>query len=432
MFNLSVNILRGKDKIGENLIEVTDGNNKILLECGIALEPTDKSKEIEKQVLFTEYDAIIITHYHHDHSALLKTPLKAKKIYISNGALKILDYCKAICEENKQRIEILSDQKVFSVGRINCKSYLCDHSAYDSYMIGLEESGEKILYTGDFRSNGRKNFQTLLDKLPKKVNLLIAEATKPTLYNQTEKDLEESAVKVFSESDKVFILQSTLNIDRTVSFYRASKRTGKPFIMGLSSADICAELKNIPNPKTFDDCYTYLSYSEDNATHEKTKMAYGKKLLGRSQIVKMKKFTMQINAGMLEYLKKLNESTELNSSVLVYSMWQGYKSEMQEFLDGVKALGIKSVDLHVSGHADASAINLMINKTNPDKIEFVHTCKEDAFLWESLLLCLKYGGVNDSYVERNMKASYTKTRKSFEELEKMGYIVYNKKYDLKN
>ena len=60
--------------------------------------------------------------------------------------------------------------------------------------------------------------------------------------------------------------------------------------MGLSSADICAAIKNIPNPKTFDDCYTYLSYSVENATHEKIKMAYGKKLLGRSQIVKMKKF----------------------------------------------------------------------------------------------------------------------------------------------
>ena len=432
MHNLRINILRGKDKIGENLIEVTDGESKILLECGVALESTEQSKKIEKQVLNAEYDAIIITHYHHDHSALLKIPLKTKKIFISNGALKILNYCNAICEENRQKTAFLSDRKDFTVGQIKCRPYLCDHSAYDSYMVEIGKDNERILYTGDYRSNGRKNFQVLLDKLPNKIDLLITEATNPTLINQTEKELEEQAVSVFSEHDIVFLLQSTLNIDRTVTFYRASKRTGKPFIMGLSSADICSDLNNIPNPKTFDGCYTYLSHSVDNSLYEKAKKTYGKKILSRNRLIKMKKYAMQINANMLDYLKILGNGKCTNKSVMIYSMWHGYKPEMQEFLDGVKELGIKSVDMHVSGHADVLTVERLIQKTNPDKIEFVHTRKEDAFLWEVLLLCLKYGRVNDSYVERNTKASYTKTIESFEKLKKMGYIVCNRKYELQN
>ena len=158
MKRLKVNILRGKDKIGENLIEVSDGKTKILLECGVALEPTEKSKLIETQVLNTEYDAIIITHYHADHSALLKTHLKTKKIFISKGAFNVLEYCNAISEENKKRIEFLKDQKTFSIGEITCKPYLCDHSAFDSYMIEIKKDGENVLYTGDFRSNGRKKY----------------------------------------------------------------------------------------------------------------------------------------------------------------------------------------------------------------------------------------------------------------------------------
>ncbi|MBE5750074.1 MAG: hypothetical protein E7346_04320 [Clostridiales bacterium] len=385
MKKLKVNILRGKDNIGENLIEVTGKKTKILLECGVALEPTEKSKRIETQVLNTEYDAIIITHYHADHSDLLKNPLKAEKIYISNGALKILEYCKGICEENKQKIETLSDQQAFSVGEVVCKPYLCDHSAYDSYMIEISKGRENLLYTGDFRSNGRKNFDFLLKKLPKKVDLLITEATTPILKNQTEKELEEKAVEIFSKHDKVFILQSTLNIDRTVSFYRASKRTDRPFIMGLSSADICSNIKNIPNPISFNDCFTYFNRSATDDLYAKAKGTYKTKLLGRGQIAKLDKFTMQINASMLDYLNKLNKSVRLKNSVLVYSMWQGYKAEMQEFLDGVNEMGVNTVDLHVSGHADLQAIEQIIKKTNPKKIELVHTKEEDSFLWEALL-----------------------------------------------
>jgi ribonuclease J len=391
MKKLKVNILRGKENIGENLIEVSDKKTKILLECGVALEPTNEGVEIEKRVISTAYDAVIITHYHHDHSALLKNPLKAEKIYISNGTLKILEYCKGICEENKQKIEALSNRQPFSVGEMICKPYLCDHSAYDSYMIEISKGEENLLYTGDFRSNGRKNFNFLLKKLPKKVDLLITEATCPTLKNQTEKELEEKAVEIFSKYDKVFILQSTLNIDRTVSFYRASKRTDKPFIMGLSSADICSNLLNIPSPKTFEDCFTYFNMSLGDEFYATAKSKYKTKLLGRSQIAKKDKFTMQINAGMLGYLKKISEIESLKNNVLIYSMWQGYKAEMQEFLDGVKEMGVNTVDLHVSGHADLLAIEQIIIRTNPKKIELVHTKEEDSFLWEALLLRIKAG-----------------------------------------
>jgi len=243
-------------------------------------------------------------------------------------------------------------------------------------MIEIEKGGEIILYTGDFRSNGRKNYQNLLNKLSKMVDLLIIEGTNIISKNLTEKELEEKAIDIFSKHNKVFILQSTLNIDRTVSFYRASKRTNNPFIMGISSADICSNIKNIPNPKTFDSCYTYLNRAVDNDCYTKAKENYQTKLLGRGQISKMEKFTMQINSNMLKYLQKLSVVTSLQDSILIYSMWQGYKPKMQQFLEGVKVLGIKVVDLHTSGHADIAAIKKLIQRVNPEEIEFVHTEKD--------------------------------------------------------
>ena len=39
-------------------------------------------------------------------------------------------------------------------------------------------------------------------------------------------------------------------------------------------------------------------------------------------------------------------------------------------------MGISIVDLHVSGHADKQAIDMLIARTNPKEIKFVHTDKE--------------------------------------------------------
>lgn len=372
MKNFTVNILRGKNKIGENLIEVTNGNVKILLECGIALNPTKETIEMENKVVNTEYDAIIITHCHADHCALLKRPLLAKQIYMGFSTKRILNCRGLINEENKPKIIEFKSEEKFYVDDIECVPFLCDHSAYDSYMVELRYNGENILYSGDFRSNGRKNFKSLLNKLPKKVNLLISEATNPLDNTLTERDIEEKAVKLFVKYDKVFVLQSSLNIDRLVTFYKASKRTDKIFVMSQSISNVALQLKNIPNPLTYNDCYSYIKKKVGKEKYSKVKSIYNNKLLARNQIA-TKKFVMQISSDMLNYLNEMNKIEELENSILIYSMWQGYKQEMIEFLNGVNKLGVKVVDLHVSGHANIETIKKLIEKTNPEKVEFIHT-----------------------------------------------------------
>ena len=340
MKNFTVNILRGKNKIGENLIEVTNGKVKILLDCGMALNPTKETTEIENKVVNTEYDSIIITHCHADHCALLKRPLLAKQIFMGIATKRILDCRGLINEENKSKIIEFESEKIFRIGDIECVAFLCDHSAYDSYMVELRLNGENILYSGDFRSNGRKSFKSLLNKLPQKVNLLISEATNPVDNALTERDIEEKAVKLFLKFDKVFILQSSLNLDRLVTFYKASKRSDKIFVMSQSISNVALQLKNIPNPLTFNDCYSYIKKKVGEEKYSKVKSLYKNKLLARNQIA-TKKFVMQITSDMLKYLYEMNKIEELKNSVLIYSMWQGYKQDMKDFLEGVKKLGVK-------------------------------------------------------------------------------------------
>ena len=378
MDKLWVDILRGKNAVGENLIEVSDGTSSLLLEYGTQLTPTAEGKEMEDAVRIKEYDAVFITHSHADHCGLLKRGTKARRIYMGESTYKILSYCNGIKESLRNKIVYLENEKTVRIGKIKVTPYICDHSAYDSYMLLIEKDGERILYTGDFRANGRKSFSYLLKRLPKKVDVLITEGTNLGWQGEciTERDLEERVVKLCKEKKKIFVLQSTLNIDRTVTMYRASKRTGKKFIQKLASAEVCGVLNNIPEPIKFNECYTYLQRGVNVERHKKIIDKYGKKLLSKNNIAKLDSFMMQVSSDSSSYLQSLAGLCNLRESVLIYSMWGGYKQNMQEFLSDIKALGIEIIDLHTSGHADVGTIEILKQRVNPSRIYFVHCEKE--------------------------------------------------------
>ena len=186
---LTYNILRGQDKIGENLIEISYGKTKILVELGKALDGDNELSDIERRVIETPYDAVIVSHYHADHAGLIG---HKKSVYMGSGAARII---KAMCEYRGKpvpQITAYHNRRAFTVGDIKITPFLCDHSAFDSYMLLFEAGGRSILYTGDFRFHGRKSKDALLTSLPKRVDALIYDGTnigsdKPCM---TESELE--------------------------------------------------------------------------------------------------------------------------------------------------------------------------------------------------------------------------------------------------
>ena len=55
-------------------------------------------------------------------------------------------------------------------------------------------------------------------------------------------------------------------------------------------------------------------------------------------------------------------------------MWEGYQEEIyKRFLDKKKELNIDIYNLHVSGHADYTAFNQVIEITNPNTVIPMHT-----------------------------------------------------------
>jgi ribonuclease J len=240
-------------------------------------------------------------------------------------------------------------------------------------MLLCEADGESILYTGDFRGNGRKPYDWLLSELPKKVDKLISEGT--TLSREgyvavSEEELENQAVELFRKSiGPVFVLQSSMNIDRIVTMYRAAKRSGRTFLEELYMADITSAVGgSIPNP-AFGDVYAFIT---SRSRYEGLKK-YAHRM-GKDRITKTP-FVMCVRASMLRYIKGLSEKMSFEDGVLIYSFWNGYKEteDMKHFLSECENFGLKIVTLHTSGHADYEAIKKLVNTVNPDEIIPIHT-----------------------------------------------------------
>ena len=131
--------------------------------------------------------------------------------------------------ERKSNVTIPANKKkneenriIFENKDIKVSVYIGDHSSYNSVMYLIEGGGKRILHTGDFRNHGRRSeaFKISLNKIGK-VDLLITEGTTLTRKKDkymTEKELEKKALNIMNKYDQVLILQSSTNIDRTVSF----------------------------------------------------------------------------------------------------------------------------------------------------------------------------------------------------------------------
>ncbi len=374
---LNYHILRGKDKIGENLIEVSYGGTKILVELGKALGGGEELSDLEKAVLREKYDAVIVSHYHADHAGLIGEKHDCP-VYIGAGARRILEamneYRGVPLPEN---IRSYRNGRAYRVGKIWFIPYLCDHSAFDSYMLLFEAGGKRILYTGDFRFHGRKSSEALLARLPDKVDTLISEGTnlgsdKPCF---SERDLEARAADLFTNTEKpVFILQSASNLDRLVSFYRAAKRCGRIFYEDLYTALLASAAGGkIPRPDVFPDVYAFTPRPVRGKRKDLFFEFEHKR--GAAAIAKGRPFVMLVRPSMLGYLKKLADKTDLGGALLVYSMWSGYREhgDVKKFLEEARALGLEERTLHTSGHASAGDIERLKARVCADEYVTVHT-----------------------------------------------------------
>ena len=351
---LTYRILDGEGKIGANLIEIAYRQIRILVECGVELNPTAEGTALRERVVKSgDYNACFVTHYHADHAGIIADMDMSMRciVYVGSRTKRVLE---SLCRRKFRNVVGQDGAKKF--GGVTVTPFVCDHSALDSRMLLFEADGKSVLYTGDFRANGRKSFPALLERLPEKVDVLICDSTAMGKgENKSERQLEKEFREAFSATDgDVYVLTSATNFDRIVTVYKACRKCGKKLVVDGRQAEILnAAGGSIPHPRSH---AGFIVEGGDASALADTAGGY----------------VMLVRSSMGEICRNLlRVRTE---ATLVYSMWKGYeeKEAMKNFLDIFRNGGVRKEYIHTSGHADGNAVRRLVERVKPDEIHYVH------------------------------------------------------------
>jgi ribonuclease J len=221
---------------------------------------------------------------------------------------------------------------------------------------------------------------------PAGIDVLLTEGTnlgsdKPV---KTEAELENDFVELFKRTKgRVFVSWSGQNIDRTVTLYRAAKRTGRTLAIDLYTADVLDRISEgsrlpragFPNLKIVVTAGLGSSYRKQGREDFVERMVpFGisaKRLEGNDYVIMLRRALIR------DYQRAGVAPTA--SDAFNFSMWRGYLSEPyhSEPLEWCGGAGAEIAYIHTSGHASAADLRAFATAVRPTMVVPVHGVRWD-------------------------------------------------------
>jgi len=390
--SLTLTVHRGTRQIGGCCIEIAHpAGDRIILDAGRPLDaPEGATGLLPASLDLTRPATILISHPHQDHWGLIEELPPNWPIWTGSGSAKLIAITADITRQKLTRAIHTwhSRSRPIAIGSFTITPILTDHSAFDAYMLLVESAGKRILYTGDFRRHGRKS--VLVDRMmanpPPHIDVLVTEGTnlgqdKPVT---TEDELELEFVELFKRTKgRVFVAWSAQNIDRTVTLYRAAKRTSRTLVIDLYTADVLDRISagtrvpraGFPNLKVVVTRALRRFYRKVGRDDFVVKMApHG---LAARHLVRDRQVIMLRRSLIADYQSAGVIPTP--DDAFNFSMWHGYLSEpdIAEVLEWCRAAGAELAYIHTSGHASPADLRAFAAAICPRVTVPVHGVKWD-------------------------------------------------------
>ena len=200
----------------------------------------------------------------------------------------------------------------------------------------------------------------------------------------TEDELEGEFVELSKRTKgRVFVAWSAQNIDRTVTLYRAAKRTGRTLVIDLYTADVLDRIAEgtrlpragFPNLKVVVTKGLGSYYRKQGRGEFVARMApHG---LAARHLVRGHNAIMLRRALIADYQRAGVVPTA--DDAFNFSMWRGYLSEpdVAEVLEWCRAGGAEIAYIHTSGHASPADLRAFAAAIRPKVTVPVHGVKWD-------------------------------------------------------
>lgn len=386
---LHLTVHRATDQIGGNCIEiVSDGGERIILDVGRPLDAPKNAKELLPKSLDLEQpvEGVLISHPHQDHYGLLDETPSHWPVYSGHAAGKLMHLTASIFGTAPVRdYRHWESGRPIEIGPFRVTPYLTDHSAFDAYMLLIEAAGKRILYSGDFRSHGRKAalVHRLMKSPPPNIDVLLMEGTNLGSHKSTksETDLEDDFVKLFRETrGRVFVCWSAQNIDRTVTLYRACVKSGRTLSVDLYTAEVLellADAGRLPKPG-----WNNLKILITQTFSRLYKSKGREDFVARMAIHGVSAARLAENADKWVIMIRPSLTRDLISKGVTptpedawsYSQWRGYLEQP----DGITLKswfdegGAKSAHIHTSGHASVADLKAFAAAMKPKILVPIH------------------------------------------------------------
>lgn len=391
-------IHRGAKQIGGSCVEIEAKGQRIVLDLGLPLESEPDETPLPNVSGLENIDesllGIAISHAHLDHYGLMSNIRQIVPVIIGKDALRIINATRQFFPKTpgfSRTIEIKNEKPII-VGPFTITPYLMDHSAYDAYAFLIEADGNKVFYSGDFRSHGRKGklFEKLIQNPPKGVDVLLMEGTtlsRTGLENEylSEDKIETTLVNHFKAANGLTLIWTAgQNIDRIVSIYKACRKAGKKFIVDIYTASILMVIKNhrLPQPG-FSDFYVFVPNSQRNLI-KKLKLFDIAQSVSFCRVYPEKLRDLASSSVLLfrpSMVKDLERAECLDGASLIYSLWSGYLKDdrYQWFLDWLENHQIPLTHCHTSGHASPLDLQRLADTISAKRLVPIHSSEPNFY-----------------------------------------------------
>lgn len=394
---LTLTVHRGTRSIGGSCIELTRSNGeRLILDAGRPLDAPREAAGLLPATLDIDRPAtVLFSHAHMDHWGLIDELPIGWPIWAGEKSAELMRLSSELFGGSITRpIDTWHSRSgPFQIGGFTITPYLTDHSAPDAYMLLIEAGERRILYSGDFRAHGRKAslVEAMITSPPGDIDVLIMEGTnlrtdKPVI---SEAELEASFVALARQTPRhVFVQWSAQNIDRTVTLFRAARRTGRKLVVDLYGADVLRRLSEgtrLPVPGAdFPELKVVITpggkrlYARQNREAFVNEMATGAFGTSRSRLARDPAIIMLRDSMLRDFDRGGLGFTA--DDAYAFSNWSGYldPSDPKSGWFQAQQAGARTTRLHTSGHASPTDLARFAAAIAPQALVPVHGLSWDA------------------------------------------------------
>jgi len=380
--------LGGLDSIGKNMTVFEYGHDMIIVDAGLMF-PGDDHPGVD--LILPDYTyilenssrlrAILITHGHEDHTGAL--PYLLKDLDLANVVIMSSKLTLGLIEgkfkehriENARFREVQAGDHV-AIGSFGCDFFSVNHSIPDSMGIFIRTPVGNVLHTGDFKLDQtpidgvHTDFAAISRFAKAGVDLMLSDSTNANIpsFTKSEAEVGKALKQIISSTDKRVIVASfASHIHRIQQVFDAAIATGrKVAVTGrsmLTNTKIAREMGYLKvDEHDFFDAYSAKEIPPDRIVVLCTG-SQGEPLSALSRMANGEHRTIEVEDG----------DTVIISATPV----PGNEIDITRVINALSKTGARVYDkqealVHVSGHAGAEELKLMLTIAQPKYFMPIH------------------------------------------------------------